>query len=71
MASKEKITISLTDEALACVQTISDRNNISASETVRRGIALLQFMDKVIEDGGTVLVRNSAGDLERVQFIYS
>lgn len=71
MAVKDKITVSLTDEALAAVRRISAANNISDSETVRRGIALLQFMDKVIEDGGTVLVRNSAGDLERVQFIYS
>ena len=71
MAVKDKITVSLTDEALAAVRRISAANNISDSETVRRGIAILQFFDKVIEDGGTVLVRNSAGDLERVQFIYS
>lgn len=68
--TKTKITVSLTDEAAAAVEDLASRKGISASETVRRGIALMRFLEEQIEAGSSILVRNKDGELERVQFVF-
>lgn len=68
--TKTKITVSLTDEAASAIEQLSVAKGVSASETVRRGIALLRFFEEQSEAGSTVLVRSKDGELERVQFIF-
>ncbi len=67
---KNKISVSLTDEAAAAVTELADKKGLKTSEVIRRAIALAKFIQDEEEKGSTFLLRNAAGELERVRFIF-
>ena len=67
----KKISISLTNEAADFVSEASRRKNISASEVIRRALAIQRFVDRELETGATIVVRRPDGSTERVQFIFT
>lgn len=66
-----KISVSLTDEAAGLVNNLSAKHNISVSEVVRRGLAIQRFVERELDKGSEILVRDRNGNLERVEFIFS
>ncbi len=62
-ATKNKISVSLTDEAASAVEELAERTGLGVSEIIRRAIALEQFIVNEIDQGSEFLVRRDGESL--------
>ena len=69
-ATKNKISVSLTDEAAQAVQELAERTGLGVSEIIRRAIALERFIITEVDQGSEFLIRRD-GELERIKFIFA
>jgi len=65
------LSIKLPDEAARVVRELADSKGITATEVLRRGIALERFVTAQLDAGGTFLVQRPDGRLETVHFVFA
>lgn len=68
----KKVTVSLTGTAIAAVEELQAREDLSVSEVVRRALATHHFLSRELaEEGSVLLLQRASGDTERLTFIYA
>jgi hypothetical protein len=56
--SATKISMNMSDEALAALRELAERYNITMTEAARRAITVMKLLDDSQRDGRDVLLRN-------------
>lgn len=65
------LSIKLPDEVARVVRDLQAERGITATEVLRRGVALERFVTEQLDDGGKFLVQRPDGTLERVHFVFT
>lgn len=56
--SATKISMNMSDEALAALRELAERYNVTMTEAARRAITVMKLLDDSQRDGRDVLLRN-------------
>lgn len=64
-----KVSMNLSDEVIAALKEMADRDGLTVTEVTRRAISTWKFLDDVQRSGSAVLLRNPEnGETERLVF---
>lgn len=55
-ATTAKLSINLAKDAMAVLKVLAARRGVSVTETVRRAVAVLQFVEDEVAKGNTIAV---------------
>jgi len=64
--STERITVALIPKAASDLQSLQERSGLSKTDLVNRAIALYEFIDAQLREDKEVLIRDPAGETQRV-----
>ena len=64
----ERITVALVPKAAGDLHEAVQRSGLSKTDIVNRAITLYQFIEDRLTQGDEILIRDSAGQLERIRF---
>jgi len=53
----QPVTVSLSDEVVAAIQVMAERDGITVTEVLRRAVSVKKFLDDLTECGTAVLIR--------------
>jgi hypothetical protein len=68
-ADLQKISLNLSNEMLAALRQIAERDGVSMTEAMRRAISVFKFLDDAQRNGKAVLIRDPATkETERIVF---
>jgi hypothetical protein len=67
---QQRVSITLTNEALNAAQELAEYHKITPGEVVRRAIALMKFLDGAQESGSVLRIETPDGKSERLHVIY-
>jgi hypothetical protein len=68
--SPERITVALIPKAVAELQNLQDRTNLSKTDIVNRAISLYDFVDQELRAGRDLLIRDATtGETERIRLL--
>jgi len=65
------LSIKLPDDSAKTVRELAEDKGITATEVLKRGIALERFITDQLDAGNVFLVQRPGGQLERVHFVFA
>jgi hypothetical protein len=68
MTDFERITVNLTPKTAAALAAAMERDQLSKTEVVNRALRVYAFLAEAADTGQEVLVRNAAGETDRIKF---
>jgi predicted transcriptional regulator len=69
MSGYTKISVNLSDEVLAALRELAERNNVTMTEVLRRAISTLKILQDAQSEGKSVLLRDpQTKETERIIF---
>jgi hypothetical protein len=66
---QERITVALIPKAVIDLQLLQNRTKLSKTDLVNRAISLYEFIDEEISKGSQLLIKDSAGEIQRVRLL--
>lgn len=64
----ERVTVNLTARASRALQLASDLTGDTKTDSINRAIQIYAYLENVIEQGGSIYVKESAdGEMERIK----
>lgn len=64
------LSLKLPDPVARGVRELAEAQKITATEVLRRGVSLAQFVSKELDDGNKFLLQRADGSLEWVHFVW-
>jgi hypothetical protein len=67
--SAERVTVNLTPRSVRALNNLVGWTGYTKTDTINRGLQIYEFIQQIMENGGTVHIRQSeGGELERLTF---
>jgi hypothetical protein len=68
MARIVKTTVNLPSEELDALKQLAERRSVSVTHALRQAIQTELFVQRLVDQGGTLLVQSADGDLQQLVF---
>ncbi len=65
------LSLKLPDEVARVVRQLAEDRGITATEVLRRGVALEKFVTEQLDSEAAFLIQRPDGSLERVHFVFT
>lgn len=63
-----KLTGYFSYEVVATIQRLACSRGVSGAEVIRQAVSSEQFVDRVLSEGGDILVLHRSGEIDRIMF---
>ncbi|MGW7469538.1 plasmid partition protein ParG [Streptomyces xantholiticus] len=64
-----RLTVNLTEASHRALESAAARAGRSKTDTVNRALVINEWVEKVIDGGGSIYVEESAGELQKVKIL--
>ena len=69
LVGAERVTVNLTPRSVRALNNLVGWTDYTKTDTINRGLQIYEFIQQIMENGGTVHVRQGEGaELERLTF---
>ncbi len=69
METANRLTVGLNSDAVVAMEQLQQRTSLNKADIINRAVQIYDFLDEQTRQGHQLLLRDEAGEVERVRFL--